>query len=794
MQRRFRRFRPCSKITKGSLCLAGGTLLALFLGSPDPVQAVVPTLSQRQQPVEEVVVDLDFQAELSQRPVWKQFLEQHGDWSILWDQETGRPSRAVSQAYPLLPPFSTQEAAVEATRSFMTQNVDLFGFEGIDTELDYAVATDQHQIIVFRQQRHGIPIEGSQITFFVDHDGRLPHFNMRGTMDLLPQNPRAVVPSVVARDILLSATMSVIQETGASLVHDEPELVFIEDPVTSAARLTWKVGVMLYGEPYHFVAFIDSETGEIVRGSNEVYHVNVEGHVDGRALADQAFSNITTQPMPQLRVSVQGGNSANTDVNGDFVISHGGSNPVTVSVGVFGRWVQVDNLAGGEISDSAVLTPGVPGTIVLNPTSSAEFDVAQVNAFLQVTKVHNYFKSVLPNATRVDRRTTATVNRNSNCNAFYNGITNYYSSGGGCNNTAFRSIVAHELGHEYDDLYGGIVNGGISEGNGDILSMYMQGDPIIGPGFFQGSGQGIRNGSNSRTFPGDECGGGSHCEGEIWMGFAWRIRARLVNQLGASVGADEAEQAVFPTFISNPGDQPQAIFEVFLNDDDDGNLSNGTPNVDILADVAELKGFDAPIAPVLTATVPSVVGRCGGEPITIDGRYFRRGLGSNNVRIGGVLANVTEVQGTTALVVDVPSIAPGTYDITVTTIYGTGTLSNAITLDNAPEVTASRIRIGRTPTITVCGTPNCDYFLVASLRTGSAMYEGVQIGLGPRVVTIANSFSGPDAPLDGNGDAAIQISVPNNSNLIFQTPRFQAGCFTGGAFELSDVYSQTIFP
>jgi hypothetical protein len=79
----------------------------------------------------------------------------------------------------------------------------------------------------------------------------------------------------------------------------------------------------------------------------------------------------------------------------------------------------------------------------------------------------------------------AAVNIASSCNASYaSNQINFYARGGNCNMTAFNSVIYHEWGHGVDDAFGGISQtDGLSEGWGDILSIYRLADPIVGRNF-----------------------------------------------------------------------------------------------------------------------------------------------------------------------------------------------------------------------------------------------------------------------------------------------------------------------
>lgn len=772
--------------------LGGLVLVASLTGSE--ARAIQPGLHLQQAP-ESRPTSIALQAELTARPVWREFLEHHGEWSVLWDEATTLPRRVLSRGYELLTPFSSRDDALAATRSFVDQNSSLFGLYPEDLQLSYAEPTNKEWVIVYRQHLNGVPVVDGTVTFFVSFEGKLPMIETHKIMPGLTVETTPILTAPVARDTFVSAMLPSGIPAGASLVEDDPELVILGTGTSRRPRLAWKIGLLLNEIPHHFVGYLDAQSGDILHWSDEIYHIDVTGRVDGRAHQDHPDTPVTVQDMPNIRVQVQGGNSAFADDNGDFVVPHGGSSPVNVTVSVEGRWARVDNVRGGEISDTATLTPGVSGSIRLNPSSNAEFTLAQVDAYLQTTKVHNYFKTVLPDATGVDCQFVANVNINSSCNAFFNGSsTNYFNRAGACNNTAFASVVAHELGHEIDFKYGGILDGGLSEGFGDILSMYMLGYPTIGPFFFTG-GSGIRTGTNGRVFPGNECGGQVHCLGEIWMGFAWKARQAMISELGGAAGRDAAEQAVLPTFVGNPASLPDAVIQTFIFDDDNGDLSDGTPNFDQLESAAACKRFDIPAPPVLTSVNPTNLGLCSGTQVTLHGEFFLRGMAGNEVRVGGQSAQVLEVnRGAGFIRAALPDLSPGNYDVSVSTPFGSSNLTNAVVVDSTSEVVLESFLIGRPSDILVCGPAGADYFLAASLQEGNLTFEGAQLGLGPRLFIVSNSFSGPNDPLDSSGETEIRILVPDNRNLTFVSPYFQAAIRNGSNWTVTDVERATIFP
>jgi hypothetical protein len=136
-------------------------------------------------------------------------------------------------------------------------------------------------------------------------------------------------------------------------------------------------------------------------------------------------------------------------------------------------------------------------------------------------------------------------------------------------------VIHHEWGHGIDDNYGGISQtDGLSEGWGDTVAIYKTGQPIVGQDFTLSGGI-VRTALNTYKYP---AGGGVHQQGQTWMGFNWTVREKLRASLGATNGTKHAETIVIGSLVANARNQPDAVREVFILDDDDNNLNNGTPH------------------------------------------------------------------------------------------------------------------------------------------------------------------------------------------------------------------------
>src|SRR5690606_37617744 len=158
-------------------------------------------------------------------------------------------------------------------------------------------------------------------------------------------------------------------------------------------------------------------------------------------------------------------------VNGNFTIPHGGGSQVTVNSFLRGRYFEVfDESAGGATpSLSGQVVPPGPIDFVHNETNTSETVRANVNAYLHANIVRDFVLAYNPTFPVIANQLNFDINTNisSNCNAFYNGSSiNFYTSGGGCSNTAASTVVYHEYGHHLVNS-GGSGQGAYGEGMSD---------------------------------------------------------------------------------------------------------------------------------------------------------------------------------------------------------------------------------------------------------------------------------------------------------------------------------------
>jgi MYXO-CTERM domain-containing protein len=176
----------------------------------------------------------------------------------------------------------------------------------------------------------------------------------------------------------------------------------------------------------------------------------------------------------------------------------------------------------------------------------------------------------------------ATNSETPGCNAWFDGSTvNFLRQGAGCNNTGrIADVMYHEYGHGFHGfsiIQGvGAFDGALSEGLADYLSATITDDSGMGRNFFLDSSQPLRDIGPDRIWP-DDIAEDPHRTGLIIAGALWDLRSSLVESLGKEDGVAQADH-IFWQIAARASSIDVSYQEALLADDDNGDISDGTPN------------------------------------------------------------------------------------------------------------------------------------------------------------------------------------------------------------------------
>lgn len=544
-----------------------------------------------------------------------------GRWLVRWNAATGTPEHVLGSGFRCEDwrGDSANEARRQAIR-FLESQGDLLGTRGLDLREVACERMGRTWVLRFEQVHAGLPVHGSRVEVRVHERGVI---SMVGAVVAALDASFDVLPAVDEGAAFATAFVQqrrTLSRERQPVAPRRPRLVLLLDPAASvrtAPKLCWEVSVCNLeadgsGEVGRY--FVDAKRGEVVHFENDK-HACAHRSARGRAprempptpttitvmawtqTAPSGAAAAVNVPMARFQFSVPGIGPVTTDQNGQVTVDL--TAPVVVSVsnvdGVHHAPVQPTFASPVQLQ----VSPGVPAILQLFAASASDTQLAHSNVAYWVDRTNEWARTVFGNTPQLAQLDgiLPTVNLAPVCDAFYVGNTiSFYSAdpAAPCRNSAFSTVVAHEWGHGLDDRFGGIANvvgDGLSEGWGDVVAMYLLDTPDMALDFFAPVGSVLRSGNNTVRY-GTQTE--VHLAGQSWMGFAWQVRQNLRAAVGTAEAVRVSNAIVLGSIVANARNQADAVTEVFLADDDDGNVWNGVPHFAALSAAAQAKGLPYP--------------------------------------------------------------------------------------------------------------------------------------------------------------------------------------------------------
>lgn len=493
---------------------------------------------------------------------------------------------------------------------------------------DEATQTNTFSLVGYTQAVHGVPVFRSSLRVLVRNEAGFPAVLASSDLKDLGAFPETVKGALALAARLDPASYAArlpkaLREQAAGV---PAELVVWAgtDDMKVAPRLAAKFivdrGVSGDNDFARLLYLTDPATGEVFFEEDQVCYADVTGTSSGMATpgntADACVAEVS-MPMPYARAWV-GSTVVYADSHGVFTIPNQ-SGTVTLGTSLAGRWFTTFNVAAGNatLSMTNSATAGTPASMLLNAANTAEADRAAVNAYLHANKARDFALAYLPTYPGIGTQTAWPVNVqvSGTCNAYYDGSSiNFYPAAGGCNNTAFSTIVHHEYGHHLVAMAGS-GQGAYGEGMGDCMSLLLADDPVLAIGF-QSCSAGIRNADNTCTYSSSgcsSCGSEIHACGQLISGCVWDVRQNLIAGLGSAGALNRTSQLAVNSMPLHTGTTiaGDITIDYLTLDDNDGNISNGTPNYYGINQAFSAHGLPGPALSLLDFTFPN------GLPTTV---------------------------------------------------------------------------------------------------------------------------------------------------------------------------------
>lgn len=547
---------------------------------------------------------------------WHQFRTATGAaWHATWDAATNVPSRLWGPGLAAPGANASPALAEQHARRLLAQHLPLLapGAQLSDFALVSNHTDGELRSIGFVQRAAGRRVVGGQISFRFKNDRMF----LIGS-EALPHVTVALSGARLGRGALVSRAADNLRReldlptASVQPLSDDQEVILplVGDHAIHGYRIATQIEID-GGASGRYLAYVDPASGAVLAVRQQNFYAT--GTVLYRGVDRYPSRGRMNRPARRVGVRV-GGTPQTTSNNG--VISWSPDTAQVVSTGVAGDLVNIVNKKNNGITPTVDLTISPGGQIIWDASADGESD-AHLVTYLATNTVKEYVRNNIdPAMPKLDEPMTANVNIAQNCNAFFDGKTiNFFHASMQCQNTGLlEDVIYHEFGHALHvaEIIEGVgsFDGAMSEGAADFLSAIITGDPGMGRGFFYNDEPLRQIDPMDREFSWPKDIGEIHQTGKVFGGIYWDMRKALVASMGEAAAVPLVNK-IYLGALRRSVSIPTSLFEALAADDDDGDLSNGTPNECFIRDAYGRHGLRTATgvieAPgVLAGNVPEV--------------------------------------------------------------------------------------------------------------------------------------------------------------------------------------------
>jgi hypothetical protein len=521
------------------------------------------------------------QQALRNQESWKQFSAAHAGWSVVFNEQNQQVHKAWGKAIDL------------SDEQFQNEVLETFGWNEFQLVEKPVIRTDKKTIHRFVQEYNGLEVLFSQFK-----TERVAQGIVSFGADLFATKDVATIPAINAPAAMENALQGLPTILDTAWVAGPLKLLPVLTNQEQTLRLVYEVMIHAHnsiGIPQHYLTYVDAITGQVWMRQNQVAHSHTPGKPCTKACSELLAVDVNvgstyylTSPwdapvqgvLPNLKI-VANGSTYYTDANGNVNIPQVG--PFNATFSLEGPWAKVF---------TGTATPSFSATLQ-EGSNVVSFDndanIKERTAYRSVQDIHDHMKLWMPNFTGMDFQLPTNIDvTGGDCNAFYDGTSiNFYDLANGCNASSnIPDVAYHEYGHGINDNYyqsigAAFINGAMGEAYADFWAISLSNNPILGSGFYVDNQDPIRRYDiDPKVYPMDLVGE-VHQDGEILMGAWWDTHLLM--------GADW--NITIPLFVETyaglqataaDGNEGQAytdvLIDLLLADDNDGDITNGTPN------------------------------------------------------------------------------------------------------------------------------------------------------------------------------------------------------------------------
>lgn len=453
---------------------------------------------------------------------------------------------------------------IEQSLEYVESNFELFGVERKQLKLvkPALLITDDVQFLRFDVYKNGLRVEDASIDFRYKKGILMQVVNMTFAEAPVDEPSYSVDPLAIAQELDIE---NIVRMNDTYRILDEKRNYRLIPVANLSGQLD--------GE---FVTFqVNLSNGKVYEIAPKTYYY------DGKASASiyPRYYQDEMQTFPLKHLELKGGLSEFvTDEYGIFSFEEDLKPKIQ---GFNGSFVNVRPSTGSRADYEGDWDGDTWAIKFASEGGSSDKFLAQAMIYVHAQKMIDLAKEYI----QIDwfnSSLRANANLSRSCNAHWDGLTiNFYSAGRDCANTGLISdVVYHEWGHGLDANTGGIDDGAFSEGFSDIMSLLHTRSNLLGIGF-RLDGSPVRDIEPDMVYPQD-ASGGVHSEGLIIGGTFWDLFKDLREKYNDEDKAVDILSNLALKVIFTARRYTDVYEALLVIDDDDTDLSNGTPHMCII--------------------------------------------------------------------------------------------------------------------------------------------------------------------------------------------------------------------
>ncbi len=563
---------------------------------------------------------------------WQSFVSQNGAWTALWNESTGTPHRAFGKGIAIPGYAAITSSNVEAAaRTFVSDHSDLFGTHSNDLQLVRAEMVSGKWYVTFAQFHHNIPVHGALVELRITLDGRVFCFGSDGHANI---NVSAV-PSLSEAAALFAAQAEFDFDPAEDRATGHG-LVILPMVEAGAIRyhLAYRVRISIQHPRASWEYFIDAHSGEILWRSNLIHAADISGQVKAMIIPEYYNNPPLEQPLRHAKVFISGVTSGATDINGNYNIEVGQPGTYNLLSSLKGLYAEVSIYPSSFSVHNSPVTTGTPHNWTWD-ANTAQQD--EINAYYHVTRAHDFLKTLDPSFVALDVPIKTFVKRPDG-GAYYDGGKKelHFDAGNQKhrNPALFADIIIHEYFHGVTDLLyepdtvpdpPAFVHEALS----DYFAATMTNDSYIADGGYLINGDYLRDLEEDRVTPNDWNPDSAHVSGLILAGALWDLRTAL--------GQPMTDELVHRARKGFPRTFKDHLVEILTKDDDNGDISDGTPHSTQIYDAFGRHGITLSSYHLTVTFSQNTLPADGGSVATVSAHVYDQ----NNNLIPSEVAQIT---------------------------------------------------------------------------------------------------------------------------------------------------------